>query len=313
MAKIGPDEVEGFGSGRRLTKMRRKRLLVLLLAAGVLPAIVLLSSGLPGRRFQPGQRFTLAGGESAAPRQENPVLDVLPMELVGTSVSALVVLLLILVPVSIIALILSPDLRKWLLKRLGPALVLVAILLLLYVRPTEVPPAEETPVVDVLPQPGGTQPPLAVFEPNPPSWLRWATGLGLAALVTAVVAAVAWGVWYLARRRRQATSAQQLAQTAQSAIDALQGGADLKNTVLRCYFEMSRVLDQERGLHRGEAMTPREFEARLSAMDLPQGPIGQLTRLFEGVRYGSKPSGEADERDAIACLKSIVEACRQQP
>jgi hypothetical protein len=78
---------------------------------------------------------------------------------------------------------------------------------------------------------------------------------------------------------------------------------------MRCYHEMSRVLAEERGLVRGIAMTPREFEVILAEKGLPQQHVRTLTQLFEAVRYGAKPPGESEERQAVDCLEAIVDAC----
>jgi hypothetical protein len=51
----------------------------------------------------------------------------------------------------------------------------------------------------------------------------------------------------------------------------------------------------------------------LEEAGLPGKHVQQLTRLFEQVRYGAKVSDEQKERQAIACLTAIVEACRSLP
>jgi hypothetical protein len=93
-------------------------------------------------------------------------------------------------------------------------------------------------------------------------------------------------------------------------LDALQTGADVQDTVIRCYLEMSRVLAEQRGLRRAEAATPREFELQLKEAGLPEAQLEQLTRLFEAVRYGAKVAGERQQRQAVDCLAGIVKACQ---
>ncbi len=39
--------------------------------------------------------------------------------------------------------------------------------------------------------------------------------------------------------------------------------------------------------------------------------IQRLTRLFENIRYGNKPSGKQEEQEAIACLTAIVKTYGQ--
>ena len=143
---------------------------------------------------------------------------------------------------------------------------------------------------------------------SPPWWVALAMAIGLALFVSAVLVTTAWLIWR--SRFKPPDSLEQLAREAQGALDALKGGADLKDTVIRCYFEMSRVLSEERGIRRERAMTPREFERRLGELGLPEQHVVQLTRLFEGVRYGSRVTGEREADQAVASLTAIVDACR---
>ena len=52
------------------------------------------------------------------------------------------------------------------------------------------------------------------------------------------------------------------------------------------------------------------FFYELKDAGLPNKPLGQLTRLFEDVRYGAKVPSEKDEKQAVRCLTAIAEACR---
>ena len=58
----------------------------------------------------------------------------------------------------------------------------------------------------------------------------------------------------------------------------------MRNTVMRCYFEMVRVLDEQRGIRRQMDMTPREFEKRLEDTGLPGEHVRQGGELH--VREG---------------------------
>jgi hypothetical protein len=95
---------------------------------------------------------------------------------------------------------------------------------------------------------------------------------------------------------------------AQAAIESIQAGGDVQSVVLRCYLEMSQVLGQQRGIQRARAMTPREFAQHLAASGVRDEHIQQLTRLFEGARYGAQPPSAHDERAALECLTAIVQA-----
>ncbi|MBN1660359.1 MAG: DUF4129 domain-containing protein [Anaerolineae bacterium] len=153
---------------------------------------------------------------------------------------------------------------------------------------------------------------LEPFDAIAPKWAEPVAVIGIALLVALGVVA---GAWALVRRLQRppgpiAATPWALAGKAQRALDALHAGADVRDTVMRCYFEMGRVLDEHYGLVRQEAMTPREFERLLAGVGtrwvLPRAQVERLTRLFEMVRYGSHPATGTQEQEAIACLTAIA-------
>jgi hypothetical protein len=147
-------------------------------------------------------------------------------------------------------------------------------------------------------------PPPPDFVVNPPQWFVVAISI----LMIAVPLGIIWFFWYLLSGRKSDTPLESLTREAQQALEGLQAGRDLKDTVMRCYLEMSQILSQQRGLQRQKAMTPREFERYLAASGLRNEHIQRLTRLFESVRYGAKLPGKRAEQEAIACLSAIVQA-----
>jgi hypothetical protein len=152
--------------------------------------------------------------------------------------------------------------------------------------------------------------PLVQFAADPPGWLINLIGILLALFITGVAALI------VINRKRLPVNAhpfERLAQKAEGAIHDLYAGKDLRETIIRCYREMSVVLDQERGIRRNETMTTHEFEELLlQGKGLPEGPIHQLTLLFEEVRYGNVQPGEQDETRAIASLSEIVAVMRRK-
>ena len=154
---------------------------------------------------------------------------------------------------------------------------------------------------------GGEMAPFPEFVAAPSPWLGILISLVIALVIVGMLAGVAL---LIARRRPPETALQQLARSARDTLEALQGGADLKNAVIRCYLEMSRVARERRGLQRQADMTPHEFQFELEKAGLPGEPVRQLTRLFEDVRYGDRPPGEREGRQAVACLHAIVEAAK---
>lgn len=77
-------------------------------------------------------------------------------------------------------------------------------------------------------------------------------------------------------------------QEARIALGDLRTGADVRDVVLRCYFQMGQLFQQRYGLERGQAMTAREFEEYLVAAGIMDEHVRRLTRLFESVRYSPR-------------------------
>jgi VanZ family protein len=145
------------------------------------------------------------------------------------------------------------------------------------------------------------------FITNPPTWFLLIVNL----LLVLIFLGALWLLWRLLRPKPDTQAL--LVQEARAALTDLQAGGDLKNVVLRCYARMCRVLRESRNIERRRAMTPREFERHLAEIGLRDEHIRRLTRLFEGVRYGAKPSGRPEEREAIACLTAIVQNYEETP
>ena len=130
----------------------------------------------------------------------------------------------------------------------------------------------------------------------------------LALLLALVLVGV---VRFLLRYRTpQPSPLAELAEQAEDAVEAIRAGADLRDTVVLCYYRMSQALQEQRGIWRETAMTPREFETYLARSGIPVEHVQRLTRLFEKVRYGAKTIGAEDERQALSSLGAIVEYCR---
>lgn len=267
-------------------------------------ATILVAASLGDVSFSPGYAllrrgetdFGFLGQLGLAP--ENTLLD--------TVIVVLYAFGLLMVPVSILLMIISRQARRWILRSLSILLWIVAIYLVMRSRP-EFFPEVELEMQSALPTDGALYLSLD-FPDSPPWWIAWAMAIGLALFVSAVLVTTGWLIWR--SRVQPPDSLQQLAREAQGALEALKGGADLKDTVIRCYFEMNRVLNEERGVRRERAMTPREFEVRLGELGLPEQPVVQLTRLFESARYGTTVTGEREADRAVASLSAIVDACR---
>jgi hypothetical protein len=280
----------------------RRRLWVLLFSGVAILAMVFLAVGLGDLQFLPGRPLPR---RDAADELLRAFFRPLPgSEILGWIFLGFYYFSLLLLPFAIIYFIISPDVRRRVLRGLAMLLWLVAFLMLIRARPDIFNELQLMP--EAVPQADDIAVPSVEFAASFPPWLVTVTTVGLAVATAAVVVGAIWYFWR--RSQRPANPLDELAQEAQVALDALQAGADVHDTVMRCYFEMVRILSEQRGLRRGEAMTPREFEADLKAAGLPATHIEQLTRLFEAVRYGARIADEAEEREAVACLSAIVEA-----
>jgi hypothetical protein len=281
----------------------RRRWAVLLPVFVAVMALILLSASIGRLELSQGQ--VLPRWEDAETVFETPAeLPFAPF--LGYLYVAVYYLTLVLLPLSILYVIVSPDARKWVLRSLGLLLWLVALVVLIRANPR---------LFEELSGKTGKPPPVfdyslreVQFSGSLPAWAVWGATILLALLLASGLVAAAWYVWR--RTHPPESPLERLAREAEQALGALQAGADLRDTVQRCYVEMSRVVREAKGLARGEAMTPREFERSLGEAGLPQDRVRQLTRLFEDVRYGAKAAGVREEQQAVDCLGAIVEACR---
>lgn len=213
--------------------------------------------------------------------------------------------------VFLIGLLLSPSARKRLLHdliRIIPFMLLV-LLLLWYVQNLGKNKAlQESGLAQGVMDFGSRTPgPEVEFIPKSPSWVIWGVSLGIALLLVGLVLFSAWFIW---RRRQRGEPLTRLAEEAQIALDSLEAGQDLKNVIVRCYFEMVKVINDARGIKRFSDMTPHEFQQRLEEKGLPREPLQELTSLFEEVRYGQKAAGKYEEQRAITSLTAILDYCR---
>jgi hypothetical protein len=285
---------------------RHKKLGIIFLSGIAVAAMVLLPAGLSDLELLPGQPFSIETESHPGEGEFGPLPG---GEFLLVLVRAFFALAWLSLPFFIIYFIISPEFRKRALRMLVSLLWAYAFYIVLTrVRPDLFDVGKGMRLTP--PQGQALSPvPVADFVANPPRWLALVAALGLAVLLAALLVGTAWFVWRRIHRPASPGPLEQLAQQARDALESLRAGDDLKNTVIRCYFEMVRVLDEQRGIKRQVDMTPREFEIRLERAGLPDEHVRRLTRLFEAVRYGAKDVGENEERRAVACLTAIVEAC----
>jgi hypothetical protein len=274
----------------------------ILLMVGMAVALILLAAGLHDLSLRPGRPLDLellwSPSVGTGSRQRVDLPPWLPL------VSAITLV------VAAIAMIVSPSLRRDIMRNLPIYLMLLFGVYLMREATSQTPRVEQASgiVEQAAPQVGEAYPPPAApdFIANPPEWLVGAISIGL------VLGIVALAYLVLKRKRKVAAkdTLSELVDEVQEVLVDLRRGADLRDTISRCYSEMVRVIQTERGVARELSMTPREFEARLAASGLAANHIRRLTRLFERVRYGQQALGAAEEQEALACLDAIVEAYR---
>ena len=278
---------------------------LLIIPTIALAAIILLSAGLSGVELLPGQPFSVA----IEPLLEEEGMAPAPVsESLSVFIRVFFTIALLSSPFLIFYFIVSPEFRKRVLGSLIPLLWMYT----LYIVLKRLPPNF---FLDGATSPAASQPgdfPLgttADFVANSPSWFTFVAIFGIAVLLNALFVGAAWFIWRRRQRPPEQSSLEQLAQGAQDALESLQAGGDMKSVVLHCYFEMAQVLNEQRGIERQSDVTPSEFAYRLEKAGLPGEHVRRLTRLFESVRYGAKTLDEDEERQAVACLTAIVEAC----
>lgn len=139
---------------------------------------------------------------------------------------------------------------------------------------------------------------------DPPAYLLIWVSVGL------LLASIILIGWLIARVFHRSQKENALAVEAESAIQAITNGESLDGVIIRYYLMMEKVISQERGIDRDQAVTPHEFEIHLVNKGIPKTPILQLTTLFEKARYGNQRLTEQDELNALNSLSAIQRACQ---
>jgi uncharacterized protein DUF4129 len=275
---------------------------VILLAILALGALTILAISLNEVPFREGQHFGRQGTSDvqAFPEDMGQVWVEVPIW------KQIVVWVLVGLMVVLIALLLSPEMRRRLLRIfIRVALTLWAIYFLIrkgIFNPNlfgggEAPPGQDTVV------------PMPVFEPPQVS-------PAFSYLISFAIALV-WllVIWLLYRGWKRYVSLNtkkpldEIAKIARSSLNDLTSGRNSSDVIINCYLRMSDVVSNTRHLYRNAAMTPHEFALHLEQAGLPGDAVTRLTRLFEGVRYGDRRSGPQDINEAVSCLKTILHYC----
>jgi len=85
------------------------------------------------------------------------------------------------------------------------------------------------------------------------------------------------------------------------AADRIEDDADLDNEVYRAWAEMAGPL----AVDQPETSTPAEFADAATGAGIDPGDVGELTDLFEEVRYGTAEATAEREQQAVEALRRI--------
>jgi hypothetical protein len=91
----------------------------------------------------------------------------------------------------------------------------------------------------------------------------------------------------------------------QRALDVLDAGRDPTDAVTQAWLGLQEAAE-DAGFRRGSAETPTEFTSRiLRQLDVDEGALAVLRRLYVGVRFGGRSATAADVDDARAALRIL--------
>lgn len=291
-----PENVEANGMSQNTKNFG------LLFLLGALVSLILLATSLSNLQLQPGTPFP-GGGNSNNGIQSGTALS--PVQTYSLPIqrgiiTLIFLILMIYVPARLITLV-----NIKIILRLVLATVILIILAYMLPRISPGQPAYfPNEPSEITTQPSFNYPvtPLG----GPPQVLIWLVIIG-------IVVGMGWfAIKIFKRWTYPAKIEDQLLLEAEDAVNALEAGVDLRNVIVRCYLQMSRLLQEEQGIERSDNMTAREFEDWLEYKGFPTTPVHQLTCLFEKVRYGKGQMSNNDERIAIESLNEIIQFCRSE-
>jgi hypothetical protein len=283
----------------------QKKLWILLLAALALGSLTVLAVSLDEISFGEAQRFRPQEAAELPPVSVENVVDAwanVPLwkHLLLWSLLSLMVVL--------VGLLLSPELRKRLIRLFIRFVFTVFAIYYLLINYGETLFNFQSPdgsggeaAADV--------PPMPMFEP--PQFSPTVSYV-VSFVVALVWIAIMWGLYQGWKRYTALNSKKpldEIARIARSSLRDLSSGRDSSDVIINCYLMMSDVVADKRKLQREIAMTPQEFALRLERAGLPGDAVRRLTGLFEVVRYGDRKSAPKDVTEAVTCLNTILQYC----
>ncbi len=280
---------------------------IILLSVLALVALMGLAIGLKNVSFHEAQAF----GRNEARTARSAPLDLINAVLSIPWQTQLGVWTLFVLFFVLIGMLMSPEMRKRLIKTAIRVALTYWALWILFSR-----------YRDVLAQIGLNLAPLngagnavsngaPVPEFTPPSstsWMSYLVSFGIVALAIIVI----WklnALWRELNAPMTASPIKKLAGIARSSLRDLSAGRDATDVIMDCYYRMSDTVLEKKNMDRRVSMTPSEFATQLEQAGLPSDAVRRLTRLFESVRYGGHKSDAVAVNEAVACLTTIVHYC----
>lgn len=210
-----------------------------------------------------------------------------------------------------IGLLLSPEMRKRLIKIAIRTAIIYWALYILFTRYQEMLTqlALNLNPANASDSASGTVP---IPEFAPPPSVSWVTYLIASLAIMAVVVFVGWKIYSFWKENHAPSSEQplkQIAKIARTSINELSSGRNSTDVIMNCYHRMSDVIASKRKIERGDSVTPAEFAIQLQSAGLPSDAVQRLTRLFEGVRYGERRTSPTNVNEAVSCLTAILHHC----
>lgn len=284
-----------------------------LLALSVI-AVFLLSAGISHLKLRPGVPFWQIWQFLVGQLQMGiaPITSPLPgSQLLIDIYRIFFTIALACFPFAVIIIMLSPELRRRVLRTMLALLVLFTAVTMVLSKQMQEPAGLETNTLNQM-IPGATSDEASIDESFDPErispWIARALSLTGAILIAGVAVGIINAVH---RSRAEARTLRQIATRARTAIVDISQGNDFRNVIIQCYADMSRVVRERRGLRRDRSVTAREFTDYLLRANLPSDAVIQLTHLFEKVRYGTNKTTPEEEQSAIRSLEAIIKACEE--
>lgn len=283
------------------------KILIATLGLLALAALMVLASGLGGMDFREGQQFGTgtANGVRSAAIEAIRNMQAIPFQ------TQLTVAILLVVLFAMISMLLSPEMRKRLIKAVIRAILTIWLLSVIFTRYPNILNQLGLNLSALNAESGETTTGAAAPEFTPPqsaSWISYLLSFGLLALALFIVWKV-YSFWKELNAPSSDISKTKIAKIARTSILDLSAGRESSDVILNCYYRMSDAVSHRKNLNRNASMTPSEFASRLEAEGIPSDAVRALTRLFESVRYGGQRSNPNMVNEAVACLTSILQHC----